>query len=155
VEEWSQSNIPGIMGAWQSLLLILNNRGGVKGRGIKEVNNKTHLYPQNSTFGLGTIKPYRVKERRLRILFHEHPSKCVAKGVSLIVDLIGCSRQVGLCTWHLGVVLSVCCEVLDGSECCAHDANFWRRLGHVDSERRMKLCNFVRRRTITLSFGTR
>jgi hypothetical protein len=91
----------------------------------------------------------------LQILFHEHPSKCVAEGVCLVVDLIGCSRQVGLCTWHLDVVLVVSMRSSTDPNYCAHDANFWRRLGHVDSERRMKLYNFVRRRTITLSFRAR
>ena len=55
-----ESERTGIMGACQSLLLIINKQGGGvkgRGRGIKEaMNNKTYLYPQNSTFGLGTIK---------------------------------------------------------------------------------------------------
>jgi hypothetical protein len=98
------------------------------------VNNKTYLYPQNPTFGLGTIKLAIESPREdYKLLFHEHPSKCVAESVSLVVDLIGCSRQVRLCAWHLGVELSVCCEILDGAKCCAHDANLWRRVGHVDS----------------------
>ena len=141
------------MGAWQSLLLIINRMGNKR----KAMNNKTHLYPQNSTFGLGTIKPgLRVKKRKLRILFHEHPSKRVAEGVSLVVNLIGCSRQVGLCTWHLGARRCQSGEILDGSECCAHDANFWRRLGHVDSGAKNEIIQlFYARRTITLSFGAR
>lgn len=72
------------------------------------------------------------------------------------MDLIGCSRQVGLCTWHLGAQCCQSGEILDGSECCAHDANLWRRLGHVDSGAKNEIIQlFYARRTITLSFGAR
>jgi hypothetical protein len=56
VEEWSHT-ASNIMGAWRSLLLINNQRGEKRnGNKRKVVNNKTYLYPQNSTFGLGTIE---------------------------------------------------------------------------------------------------
>jgi hypothetical protein len=42
------------MGAWRSLLLTLSK--GEKENKRNAVNNKAHLYPQNSTFGLGTIE---------------------------------------------------------------------------------------------------
>jgi hypothetical protein len=74
--------------------------GSVEGR---LVNNKAHLYPQNSTLGLLVIERHEsLPDDESYSLFHEHPSKRISKRVGLIMDLVGSSGQVGFGTGHLG-----------------------------------------------------
>ena len=74
--------------------------GSVEG---KLVNNKAHLYPQNSTFGLPILEILVPADDDSYSLFHEHPSKRISKCVGLIMDLIGGSGQVRFGTRHLGI----------------------------------------------------
>jgi len=47
------------------------------------------------------------------LLLHEHPAKRIAESVGLIVDLIGCGREVRLRAWHLANYRHGTYELLD------------------------------------------
>jgi hypothetical protein len=78
-----------------------------------------------------------------QLLFHQHPTKRVAESVGLIMDLICCSGQVRLRTWHLDVAVMahMTCGVMEAVLTIRIFGGRSDMLTRTRGRRGMKLCN--------------